>query len=366
MIYLFSNEVLREMKKYNLITVFNNKYFYYHILYWIINVLFFTLVFSSKSNFENFWIAIHENVAYLPGGMLFTYISVNYLIPQFFFRNNIPVYITLQIIIFLLYPIFSNAVRVFYIDPMIYNIHSEFRIERSFNIILILIFDFVPLAGVKILKQLRIAAVQNEKNKHEKTEAELKLREAELKLLKSQIHPHFLFNTLNNLYSLSIQKSKKTSEVIIKVSDLLNYIIYDCRSEKVSLDKELEFINSYIELEKIRYDESLKLIVSISGSFQEKDIAPMILHTFIENSFKHGASKTTDNPWIDIYLTVNNEYLTFKIANNKANDIPNSKSVSGIGIKNAQKRLELIYPNKHKLEIIETESVYSVFLEIQL
>jgi LytS/YehU family sensor histidine kinase len=229
---------------------------------------------------------------------------------------------------------------------------------------LIFVFGLAPLVWLKIAKHLRENALNFQKTEKDKLEAELKLREAELELLKGQIHPHFLFNTLNNLYSLSIQNSEKTSEVIIKVSDLLNYIIYDCRSEKVSLEKELDFINSYIELEKLRYDESLKLSISISGDYKNKYIAPMILHSFIENSFKHGASKTTENSWIDIFLNVNDECITFKVANNKATD--SGISNAGIGIVNVKKRLMLLYPDLHKLEINETENTYSVFLEISL
>ncbi|PKP35349.1 MAG: hypothetical protein CVU00_02785 [Bacteroidetes bacterium HGW-Bacteroidetes-17] len=352
-------------KRFGILHFSNYKYIYYHALYWTLNVLFFTLIFWSNNNYTDFLARLHENAAFLPGGMLFTYFSVNYLIPKYFFKNKIRSYIFLQLLVLLVYPFFSNAIVTLYVSPIVHNTHTSYNFYNGFlSILLILVFDIVPLAGVKFLKQLRTTAVQSEMNKNDKLEAELKLREAELKLLKGQIHPHFLFNTLNNLYSLSIQKSEKTSEVIIKVADLLNYIIYDCRSERVSLEKELEFINSYIELEKLRYDESLKLHVSISGDFHGKFIAPMILHSFIENSFKHGASKTTGNTWIDIIMKVDGRNLSFKVKNSKPNEAELSNS--GIGIENTKKRLELIYPERHLLVIEERIDSYSVTLEIQL
>ncbi len=239
----------------NQISIFLRPVIYYHTLYWIINVLLFTLIFWSGSENRGFWASLHENAAFLPFGLIFTYFSVNYLIPEFFFRNRIPLYILLQLVLLLLYPVASNLVKVAYISPVIYETKSSFSpYEGYLTSILILIFDIVPLAGVKILKQLRQDAVLQQKIHFDKTNAELKLKEAELKILKSQIHPHFLFNTLNNLYSLSLEKSEKTPDLIIKLADMLSYIIYECNSEKVALAKEISFVKSFLELQRVRYD----------------------------------------------------------------------------------------------------------------
>jgi len=164
--------------------------------------------------------------------------------------------------------------------------------------------------------------------------------------------------------AVRVVTKEKTPEIIIKLSDLLSYITYDCNSEKVSLEKEIDFIQSYIELEKLRYDKTLIINTSIVGDYKNKYIAPMILHTFIENSFKHGASKDTGNPRIDINLTLNDNWLNFNVFNSKV--IEDDKSISGIGIENAKRRLQLIYPNRHSLEIVSNRSTFNVFLEIQL
>ncbi|MHC1705119.1 MAG: sensor histidine kinase [Tenuifilaceae bacterium] len=364
------------MEKSVILKHFSLKRILFYSLYWLFYLIVFItyrymlLIVGLEDNhtIDLYYlrISILSNLVYLSLAIIGTHFITNILLPKLYSNNRYVLFSFIVGSIIITSPVFAYALVKLVVDPFIYEYPQHFNIAHYIATVMKFAFCLAPLLFYKTSKHLNEKELNQRQIERDKLETELKLREAELKLLKSQIHPHFLFNTLNNLYSLSIQKSKKTSEVIIKVSDLLNYIIYDCRSEKVSLDKELEFIDSYIELEKIRHDENLKLIVSITGNFQGKYIAPMILHTFIENSFKHGASKTTDNPWIDIYLNVTDECLTFKVANNKANDITNSNNSIGIGIANAKKRLELLYPHKHKLEIIETESVYSVFLEIQL
>jgi two-component system LytT family sensor kinase len=347
-------------------SIFLRLTFYYHALYWILNVLFFTLIFWSKNGYKDFLDNLHENAAFLPMGMVFTYFSVNYLIPKFFLNNRITLYIFFQVVVLLLYPVFSNAVVTFYISPVIYNTKETYGFYNGFlSIILILIFDIVPLAGVKILKQFRQEALLRQKIDNDRLNALLKLKETELKLLKSQIHPHFLFNTLNNLYSLALEKSDKAPDLIIKLADMLSYIIYDCNSEKVLLVKEIDFINSFLELQKVRYD-TCDITFKVDGELNGRQIAPMILHTFIDNSFKHGADKDSGNPWIKISISVTGGILFFTSINStRVNDEPVPK-IAGIGISNAMKRLDLIYRGRHDLVIDNSDNRYSVSLKLEL
>jgi len=311
-------------------------------------------------------IYFHENAAFLPGGMIFTYFSVNYLIPRYFFKNRIPLYIFLQVVVLLLYPLFSNAVVTLYVSPVIHHVHTPYALYNGFlSLILILIFDIVPLAGVRILNRFRQDALARHKTENDKIQAELKLKEAELKLLKGQIHPHFLFNTLNNLYSLSLEKSDKTPDLLIRLADMLSYIIYDCRSEKVPLVKEIDFIKSFLELQRVRYD-SCDISFKLDGELNDKVIAPMILHTFIDNSFKHGADKDSGNPWIKIKVTCKDGVLFFTVINSTKNTDRNEDKVPGIGISNVDKRLDLIYPDRHDLAIYDSGNRYSVFLKLEL
>jgi sensor histidine kinase YesM len=224
-------------------------------------------------------------------------------------------------------------------------------------------FGAVPVAGFKIARLIRKEAEHHEAIEREKIEAELNLREAELKLLKGQIHPHFLFNTLNNAYSLAIEKSEKTADVIIKLADMFSFLTYDCNSDKVELSKDLEFVNNYLDLQSLRYD-SCSISMKVTGNMDNLQIAPMILHTFIENSFKHGAENVSGDAWIKIYVTINDRTLNFSVSNSKGHK--NNGDGNGIGLTNAARRLELLYPGRHDLIINDKNDEYSVFLRIEL
>ncbi|OFX86022.1 MAG: hypothetical protein A2W99_16550 [Bacteroidetes bacterium GWF2_33_16] len=350
------------MKKINLQKVLSNKYLYYHILYWVFYVLFFAIQRASVQS--NFFSTLKLNLAFLPGVLIFTYFFVEFLVPQFFLKKRRVPFSLISIILLLTYPVFVYFERKYFIELYVFTYPDKYSLYNFLTAIVIFIAGLFPLVGFKVAKYIKDESLRSKQIENDKLEMELKLREAELKLLKGQIQPHFLFNTMNNLYSLSLDKSDKTSEVIIKLSDLLSYIIYDCSAEKVSLEKEIEFIESYIDLEKLRYDKSLKIKTSIKGDIKNKFIAPMILHTFIENSFKHGASKDTGNRRIEINLTINDNWLNFTVFNSKTNE--EGKQPSGIGIENAKRRLQLIYPNQHSIEIVSNRNTFNVLLEIHL
>lgn len=196
----------------------------------------------------------------------------------------------------------------------------------------------------------------------------LKLNEqkktAELSALKNQLNPHFLFNTLNNLYALSLEKSDKTPEVISVLSDILDYMLYRCNEKYVSLGKEIELIENYITLEKLRYGKRAK--VSFHKSINEAvKIAPLILLTFIENAFKHGVSQEINKGEIDINLNSEANDIIFTIKNTIPNSSPTLvDSSNSIGLLNVKKQLELLYPNSHELKIEHNEHHFAVKLKL--
>jgi LytS/YehU family sensor histidine kinase len=187
------------------------------------------------------------------------------------------------------------------------------------------------------------------KKQHEWVQAEKERAIAELQLLKAQVHPHFLFNTLNNIYSFSLENSKKTPGLILKLSSLLSYMLYDCKAEEVSLEKELEVMKNYIDLEKERYGDNIDISLNIEGDIKNKQIAPLLLLPFLENAFKHGTSEQLEKPWLSMDLTIKQNTLKCKIANSKNEIVPFSEK--GIGIQNVKKRLAFLYPDKHELKI---------------
>jgi sensor histidine kinase YesM len=191
--------------------------------------------------------------------------------------------------------------------------------------------------------------------------------QAELQLLKAQVHPHFLFNTLNNIYALTLDDSSKAAATVQKLSGMVFYMINEGAESFVPVSKEIKMLLDYIGLEKIRYGERLEMIVDIEQS-ADNDllIAPLLMIPFVENCFKHGASKIIDQAYINIFIETRNEWFEFKISNSQPNEIEKPDDRKRIGLMNVQKRLQLLYPGKHQLDIQSSAELFSVRMKIKL
>lgn len=188
----------------------------------------------------------------------------------------------------------------------------------------------------------------------------------ELKFLKTQIHPHFLFNTLNNLYALTLKKSDKAPGTVLKLSELINYMLYECKSDDVVLSKEIKFIRNYVDIEKMRYGDKLDVDIRVSGEVGDRKIAPLIILPFVENCFKHGASEDLQQSWVKITIDSHADHIVIKVENSKASD--NGKQPirdEGIGIQNVKRRLDLLYPGKYELKIMNGEETFLIILSIR-
>jgi sensor histidine kinase YesM len=343
--------------------ILRERYIYFHVLYWIFNVLYFTTQRFAFYGNENFLPSLKLILAYLPVILIFTYFVTEIIIPRYFQNRKLFNFLVSLFAVLIIYPFVAYLQRIYIVEPYVFNDHIPYSLYNFLMAIMIFGFGAVPVAGFKIARLIRKEAEHHEAIEREKIEAELNLREAELKLLKGQIHPHFLFNTLNNAYSLAIEKSEKTADVIIKLADMFSFLTYDCNSDKVELSKDLEFVNNYLDLQSLRYD-SCSISMKVTGNMDNLQIAPMILHTFIENSFKHGAENVSGDAWIKIYVTINDRTLNFSVSNSKGHK--NNGDGNGIGLTNAARRLELLYPGRHDLIINDKNDEYSVFLRIEL
>ncbi|MCJ8210788.1 histidine kinase [Mucilaginibacter sp. RS28] len=186
---------------------------------------------------------------------------------------------------------------------------------------------------------------------------------AELSFLKSQINPHFLFNSLNTIYSLAYQKSETTPEAVLKLSEIMRYMLYECNDNKVDLGKELQYVQNYIDLQKIRFGNKAYVNYTINGVVTNQQIVPLLLIAFVENAFKHGLANDAANP-IDIVIAVSDHHLSFYLRNKKHSH--NRDAAGGIGLSNVQRRLDLLYPGKYKLEIHDKPETYSCELSLDL
>lgn len=190
--------------------------------------------------------------------------------------------------------------------------------------------------------------------------------ESQLRLLTAQVHPHFLFNTLNNIYSQTQLESPKGSKMIMGLSDILRYILFEGQKPMVPLKKELQLIHEYVNLEKIRYGNKLEINISTPTSTNNLYIAPLLLLPFVENCFKHGTSKVLENPWIDLSITLKDTTLFMKIMNGKGTSKEHEHKSSGIGINNVRQRLNLLYNGKYDLKIIDDKDVFIVEMQVEL
>jgi LytS/YehU family sensor histidine kinase len=201
----------------------------------------------------------------------------------------------------------------------------------------------------------------------QKLKAELITRNqaSELALLRSQVNPHFLFNTLNNIYSLVYKKSDDAPEAVMKLSSIMRYMLYDATTDKVLLEKEIEYLKSFIELQKLRLRQQDFVEIAIHGNPNGRTIAPMLLIPFVENAFKH-SSKNSPHPGIRINLFIEVEKIQFIVANHIRKSPETAVDPSGgIGMHNIQRRLDLLYPGKHSLLITEDQDIFTVKLVIE-
>jgi two-component system, LytTR family, sensor kinase len=347
---------------------------FFYIAYWAGYLLFFTFQrlfamretlhqYAIEEKVADFRISFITNLIFLPAVIAASHFVVDFLLPRFYYRNRFYLFSSLAALTVILYPVVVYVIRLLVVDPLYPN-PEAYGPNNYFSAMLIFVFGLAPLAWYRIAGHLREEESLRQRIDKDRLEALLKLKETELKLLKSQIQPHFLFNTLNNLYALALEKSDRTPDMIIRLSDMLNYIIYDCKSERVPLSKEIDFIRNYIELQKVRY-ETCSISFTIRGC-SDRQIAPMILHTFVDNSFKHGADKDPDKPWIRISITSTDGILFLSVVNSKKVNCEKRNDNTGIGIANTQKRLNLIYRDRHELVFHDTDSRYAVFLKMQL
>ncbi|RFZ90768.1 hypothetical protein D0C36_17590 [Mucilaginibacter conchicola] len=205
------------------------------------------------------------------------------------------------------------------------------------------------------------------KNQHNLSTVETEKLRLELDHLKQQVQPHFFFNTLNNMYALSVQASPKTPQMIADLSAIMRYVLYDSRHERVSLEREVNFIKSYIHLENVRHDKPEAIEFLIQGDISKTEIEPLLFLPLIENTFKHSLQKNLPDKWVRMVLAIDEDELIFQTSNPVAWDANDERPEGGgIGLKNVNKRLELLYPNRHTLSLQQADRIYTVTLTLQL
>ena len=348
-----------------------------HALFWSVCIIFFTIIYGSRPGptsesgtytiVNNYLVSFAEAIFFLPAHMLLSYIIMYGLIPRLLFKEKYIDFLLLLVASLLLAALVSNIVTVLVIVPFRELVGLPAPSSQFYYAMLAGLRGGSTVAGFAGFIKLGKYWYQKNQRAQELEREKLK---AELQLLKAQVHPHFLFNTLNNLYSLTLTQSDHAPEVVLKLAGLLRYMLYECNVPKVPLVKEIKLIQDYIQLEELRYGERLDLSVNISGCLEGKTIAPLMLLPFLENSFKHGASEELDQAWISLDLTIQGNKLKFKLINAVPPSplfiSPPEIAAHGIGLENVKKRLALIYPGRYELKTILEDETYLVSLSLDL
>lgn len=231
----------------------------------------------------------------------------------------------------------------------------------SFNyFIIIFLGELYVMTFVTAIKLLVDWIIEKRRNE---TLAKLQMS-TELKYLRTQIQPHFFFNTLNNLYALSLKKSDRAPRLVLKLSDMMQYVLYEVVSSKANLLQEINHINNFIDIERMRFDDRIEFDMDITGEIEGMEVPPLLFLSFVENCFKHGL-KGNDRMKVSMsFIALENGYLEFRISNNFNPDVSSVSENHGIGISNAKRRLQLLFANNFILETKIKDNIYNLFLKI--
>ena len=347
-----------------------------HVAFWTFWWLFQGFLYAfvpapvTVSYIERIPFTMAESAVFLLAHMFLAYSLMYFVLPEYLLKNKYAATGIWVIVLFIATAALSAFIAKVFIPPLLNFIIPQhlqlFQRSGPPN------FYLGLLAGLRggITIGGMAAAIKLMKHWYVKEQRNLQLQkenaESQLQLLKAQIHPHFLFNTLNNIYSHTQGVAPVASQLVMGLSDMLRFMLYECNQPLVPLSKELTMIRDYITLEKIRYDEQFDIHVDIPRDTGNLYIAPLLLLPLVENCFKHGTSNMLEQPWLNLQIHLKDDTMHMKLMNGKVKHQEQQRDNFGIGINNVCKRLELLYPGKHVLKITDEEEVFVVNLELRL
>lgn len=348
-----------------------------HITFWIVafaSQAAVSLIVPSlfnRTNNERVFEATLGQLLYLPAQLFLVYTLLYFIIPRFILKGKYKLAFLWIVILCIVTGLIASVFYWLFVDDLIHYYFGNQQIIEKKGF-----YFYIPIGFINGLKASLVVAgfgtsIKLMKHWYDKeyrnTILQKEKLKAELQSLKAQLHPHFLFNTLNNIYSITQTTSPLASEMLVKLSDLLRYILYQCDQPMVKLSQEFSLIKDYIALEKMRYNENLDLDISFPSNTNGYVIPPLLLLPLVENCFKHGSSKLLEQPWIKIEAEQKENVLFLKLINGKpADGIAGDSFTYGIGLGNVQKRLDILYPGKHELKIVAEPDVFVVNLKLEL
>ncbi|GET24564.1 sensor histidine kinase [Prolixibacter sp. NT017] len=338
-------------------TIYRNR-LVQHILFWLVSYYVLLNLFTPSGKIEK--IDIIYTALFLATIIPGIYINLSILIPRYLSPKRYFLYGILLVAVIAT----SAGFNLLFFDKWVSYLLPGYYFISYYEFFDIIKF-VVVFIGITSLLKLSKGWFELSEAKHRLSQLQKEKAETELKALKGQINPHFLFNSLNSIYSLALSHSEKTPEIVLKLSDIMRYIIYEANVDRVILSKEIQYLKDYIELQKLRTDNRATITFEITGDPENVRIAPLLFFPLIENSFKHGIKGATSQSFVHIDLQMMEDHVTLIVENNKGiTDDVEKKEYKGIGLANVKKRLEMIYPGAHQLKITDGEETFKVELTI--
>ncbi|HEV7780571.1 MAG TPA: histidine kinase [Chitinophagaceae bacterium] len=347
-----------------------------HLAFWVFWWLFQGFLYSfivlriSSDYFVQLPVSIMESFFFMVNHIFLAYGLMYFVIPRFLLKQRYLQTAAWTLLLFFFTACLSTFMSIVVIPPvreLIFGIANPIPFRpRATTIFLSLLAGLrggITIGGIaaaiKLMKYWYVKEQRNLQLQNENTAAQLQL-------LKAQVHPHFLFNTLNNIYSYTQTTAPVAAGMVSGLSDLLRFMLYEGTQPLVPLAREITMVKDYISLEKIRYGNKLELHLDLPSATNDLYIAPLLLLPLVENCFKHGTSNMLEQPWINLQISIRDKQMQMKLINGKAVSPGNNSPHKGIGIQNVEKRLSLLYPGKYELIITEEEEVFIVNLKIEL
>ncbi len=314
------------------------------------------LAFAFPMRFFRFWLT---ECMSLPIKWVAVYGLLYWGFPRYFLNRKIGVGLLITVLVLVMLLLSSRLVTYYLAYPFLYDEYPGYELISAKR----LLYSFLDIfSAVGAFATVKLFLSKLEMKKREEALQKEKLI-AELQFLKAQTNPHFLFNTLNNIYGLARRKSDDTEKAVIKLSEIMRFMLYECDKPRIDLSLESAAVQNYVDLEKLRYGEELTVRFHNRVNGRHVYVAPLLLLPLVENAFKHGASESRHDRYIHIDLGLEKEELYYRVENSFEGS--NSNLTSGIGLKNIRRQLELIYPNRHMLTIENKEKRFLVELRIQ-
>ncbi len=327
-----------------------------HVIYWLGWMSFWAFMWGTFDN--NYYKTVYIQILELPFKLAVVYPVIYFLMPRYLLKTK---YVHFGIFYLILLFITGGAMKIMwyhFIDPIYFKdrlVYAPLKFTELLNVMLSVNTAVILPVGIKLTENWIF-------HQQKSSELEREKLQAELKFLRTQVNPHFLFNALNSVYALSLKQSELTTQTIAQLADIMRYVIYEASESLVDFNKEIEFIKNYIAFEKVRVDKEVEISFSVNNS-RSGQIPPLLVLPLIENAFKHLKSTDADKPWIVIQIEANDDVLKIFVENS-INSQFLQKEAKGIGLENLKKRLEILYPDNYNLNFEKGEFAFKSILII--